>query len=407
MYSNFLQTSIKEVLDTLIAKQAFKTERVLAGPQGPQVRLGDRDFLMLASNNYLGLAANPEIVATAGKILKEWGLGMSSVRFIAGTTELHQELEKKLADFLGTESAMLFSSCFSANEAFFAALINEGFGQSSYQDAVYSDELNHASIIDALRLVKKEVLVKRLYPHGDLAELEKMLAGDKSKNFRFKIIATDGVFSMEGETAPLEKLLKLTDQYQALLFVDDSHGVGVLGKTGRGTPEQLGVFGKIDVLSGTLGKALGGALGGYLAGSEKIIEFLRQKARPYIFSNSLPPVIVGATLAALQLLEDNPALLKSLNDNTKYFRDKIKALGFSIIDGEHPIVPVMLKETALTQKMSQALLAEGLYVVGLWYPVVPEGQARLRVQISASHTQEHLDKALAIFAKVGKQLKII
>jgi len=362
---------------------------------------------MLAANNYLGLANHPVIKKAAQDIVEKYGFGMSSVRFICGTQDLHRRLEKRLAKFLGTEDAMLFSSCFAANEGFFATLINEPFGQTDYIDAVYSDQLNHASIIDALRLVKNQIIEKKVYAHADTAELSRLLNEDKTKNFRHKIIATDGVFSMEGDLAPLPELIKLAQEHQALLFVDDSHGVGAIGPNGKGAAEELNVLGQVDVLSGTLGKALGGAAGGYLAGKQAMIDFLRQKSRPYIFSNSLPPIIAGATLAALDLIESNNDLIKKLAKNTYYFREQIKALGFTIIDGSHPIIPVMLGEAAVAQEMSQQLLANGLYVIGLWFPVVPQGQARLRVQISAAHTKTHLDQALAIFKKVGREMKII
>ena len=407
MYTQQLTQNLSAAVDLLKNEQRFKSERELQGGQGPVVKLKNQEVIMLAANNYLGLANHPVIKKAAQDIVEEYGFGMSSVRFICGTQDLHRRLEKRVAKFLGTEDAMLFSSCFAANEGFFATLINEPFGQTDYIDAVYSDQLNHASIIDALRLVKNQIIEKKVYAHADTAELSRLLNEDKTKNFRHKIIATDGVFSMEGDLAPLPELIKLAQEHQALLFVDDSHGVGAIGPNGKGAAEELNVLGQVDVLSGTLGKALGGAAGGYLAGKQAMIDFLRQKSRPYIFSNSLPPIIAGATLAALDLIESNNDLIKKLAKNTYYFREQIKALGFTIIDGSHPIIPVMLGEAAVAQEMSQQLLANGLYVIGLWFPVVPQGQARLRVQISAAHTKAHLDQALAIFKKVGREMKII
>ncbi len=399
MYSKNLNENISEELKSLKDLGRFKVEREIDSPQGGTVQIGGKKVLMFASNNYLGLANDPELIAGAKEGLEKYGFGLSSVRFISGTESIHKVLERKLAEFLGVEDTILYSTNFMANLGFFASVTNEGFGSDTRIDVIYSDELNHASIIDAFKLCKKENVVKRIYPHGDTEALLKMLEEDKDKNFRHKIIVTDGVFSMEGYLAPLLRLKELADKYGALLFVDDAHAVGVLGSTGAGTPEHFGLQGKVDVISGTFGKALGGAVGGYIAGKKEMIEFLRQKSRTYIFSNSLPPSVVTASLKALELLNKKPELLKKVKDNTKYFRDEVKKLGFKVLEGEHPIVPVMLGDAKLTQEMSKKLLEHDLYVVGLWFPVVPEGTARLRFQISASHTKEQLDQALEILAK--------
>jgi len=399
MYPSQLLQQIQQDLSNLKQSGKYKTERFLASPAGPEVELGGKKVLMFASNNYLGLANHPEIIAAAKAAADKYGYGLSSVRFICGTQTMHRELEKRLAQFLGVDDAILYSSCFMANLGFFATITNESFGASvEHVDAIYSDELNHASIIDAFKLVKKGAVEKRIYPHADLAALDKMLTDDADKNFRYRFIVSDGVFSMEGELAPLPELVNLAKKHQALLFVDDAHGTGVLGKTGAGSPEELGVHGQIDVLSGTLGKALGGALGGYIAGKQEIVDFLRQKSRTYLFSNSLPPAMVGASLKALDLLEQDRSLLKRVRENSQYFRARVSELGFKTLPGIHPIVPIMLGQAKVAQEMSQKLLEAGLYAVGLWFPVVPEGAARLRIQISAAHTREHLDAALAILA---------
>ena len=408
MYSKKLEKSVKAELENLKKAGKFKTERELDSAQGAEVKLAGKSVLMFASNNYLGLANHKEIVATAKTALSKYGFGLSSVRFISGTEKIHKDLEKKLAKFLGLEDAILYSTNFMSNLGFFATITNETFGSTdTYTDAIYSDELNHASIIDAFKLCKKESTIKRIYPHGDLVALEAMLKEDKGKGYRFKIIVTDGVFSMEGYLANLPAIKKLAEKYGALLFVDDAHAVGVLGKTGAGTPEHFGLYGKIDVLSGTFGKALGGAVGGYIAGKKWMIELLRQKSRTYLFSNSVPPSVVVASSKALDLLRSRPELLRKVKENTKYFRNRIKKLGFNVLDGEHPIVPVMLGDAKKTQDMSKKLLEKGLFVVGLWFPVVPEGTARLRFQVSSAHTKKHLDQALAILQEVGKEMKMI
>ena len=320
--------------------------------------------------------------------IKKYGYGVASVRFICGTQDIHLKLEKKISKFLGTEDTILFSSCWAANEAFFASITNEKMGMESYKDVIYSDRLNHASIIDGQRLCKAETTDRKIYKHADVNDLIRQLEEDKNVPYRFRIIATDGVFSMEGDLAPLDKLVEIAKTYNAILFVDDSHAVGVIGKTGRGTPEAKGVHGKIDVLTGTLGKAIGGAAGGYISGKKEVIAFMRQKARTYIFSNSLPPSIVFGASAAFDLLTKDKSIVKRLHQNTAYFRKKIVELGFTILEGDHPIVPIMLGEAALAQQMSRELLKEGVYIKGLWFPVVPKGEARLRAQVSAASQEE-------------------
>ncbi len=389
--------------------KTFKYEVPIEGEQGGVVTVGGRQVVMLASNNYLGLANHPRIKEAARVGLERYGFGMASVRFLCGTQPIHIELEERIAKFLGCEAAILHSSAFAANEAFFTALVASDLGQSDYRDVIYSDQLNHASIIDGIRLSRIAVKTtdSRPYPHNKLDQLKSWLEEDRAKNYRIKVIATDGVFSMEGDSAPLKELVDVAAQYQALLFVDESHASGVLGKTGRGTPEACGVHGKIDVISGTLGKALGGAAGGFIAGKKELIEFLRQKSRPYTFSNTVPPPVVCAAIEALKMLEEDTSLVTKLHENTAYFRKEISGLGFKIIEGEHPIVAVMLGEAATAMDMSHDLLDEGVYIKGLWYPVVPKGEARLRAQISAAHSRADLDRALEAFKKVGKKLGVI
>ena len=408
MYSKKLQQDIEKELENLKALGKLKVERELEGAQGAEVEMGGRKVLMFASNNYLGLANHPEIIKSTKDALDKYGFGLSSVRFISGTEAIHKTLEQKLANFLGTEDSILYSTNYMANLGFFASITNEAFGgDGKHIDAIYSDELNHASIIDSFKLCKKENVIKRIYPHGDLSALGKMLEEDKQKGYRFKTIVTDRVFSMEGYLAQLPDILKLAEKYETLLFVDDAHSVGVLGKTGAGTPEHFGLQGKIDVLSGTFGKALGGAVGGYIAGKKYLIDLLRQKSRTYMFSNSLPPSVVMASIKALELLKDKPELLNIVKENSEYFRTEAKKLGFEVLEGEHPIVPVMLGDAKLTQEVSKKLLEKGLYVVGLWFPVVPEGTARLRFQISAAHSREHLNRAIEILKEVGKEMEIL
>ncbi len=404
-----LYSTLNRELESIKEAKTFKYEVPLESEQGGEVTVEGHRVVMLASNNYLGLANHPRIKEAAHRGIDEWGYGMASVRFLCGTEPIHFELERRIAQFVGCEAAILHSSCFAANEAFFAGLLASDLGQTDYQDVIYSDQLNHASIIDGVRLCRAIVkqTVSRLYRNGDVNHLREMLEEDRDKNYRVKIIATDGVFSMEGLLAPLPDLVKLAREHEALLFVDDSHGTGALGKTGRGSIEELGVFGQVDVVTGTFGKALGGASGGFIAGRTPLIEFLRQKSRPYTFSNTVPPAVVMASIEAINLIENDPSIVEQLRENTAYFRREIVRLGFTIIEGRHPIVPVMLGEAALAQDMSRELLGEGVYIKGLWYPVVPKGEARLRAQISAAHTREELDRALGAFQEVGHRLGVI
>jgi len=402
-----LNEAVRSEIGRLERTKTFKKETVIESEQGAVVRVAGKDAVMLASNNYLGLASDPRIKQAAIRGVRDYGYGVSSVRFLCGTLTVHRQLEEKIAGFLGTEDAVLFSSCFAANEGFFASIINEKMDAESYRDVIYSDRLNHASIIDGTRLCRAEVVDRKIYEHADGNDLQKKLEADREASYRFGFIATDGVFSMEGDLAPLPALIEISKKYGRILFVDDSHAVGVIGATGRGSPEQLGVHGRVDVLSGTLGKALGGASGGYIAGNSDLISYLRQKSRPYTFSNSLPPSIAVAAIEAFTILEQDPSLIERLRQNTAYFRKHIQELGYKILAGEHPIVPVMLGEASVAMDMSDALLQEGVYIKGLWYPVVPKGEARLRAQISAAFDQATLDRALTAFEKVGKRLGVI
>ncbi len=398
---------ISAELKNLEDSQTYKYESPLQSAQDGVVRVNGKKAVMLASNNYVGLSNHPAVRKAAIDGIKKYGYGVASVRFICGTQDIHLKLEKKISKFLGTEDTILFSSCWAANEAFFASITNEKMGLETYKDVIYSDRLNHASIIDGQRLCKAETTDRKIYKHADVNDLIRQLEEDRNVPYRFRIIATDGVFSMEGDLAPLDKLVEIARTYNATLFVDDSHAVGVVGKTGRGTPEAKGVHGKIDVLTGTLGKAIGGAAGGYISGTKEVIAFMRQKARTYIFSNSLPPSIVFGASAAFDLLTKDKSIVKRLHQNTAYFRTKIVELGFTILEGDHPIVPIMLGEAALAQQMSRELLKEGVYIKGLWFPVVPKGEARLRAQVSAALTKKDIDRALAAFAKVGKKLNVL
>lgn len=404
-----LYADLGKELDRAKADKTYKYEVPLEGKQAGVVAVGGKDCVMLASNNYLGLANHPEIVEAAKNGLRDYGFGLASVRFICGTQPLHRELEEKIAEFLGCEDTILFSSCWAANEGFFNAMLGTDLGQKDYRDMIYSDKLNHASIIDGVRLARIAVKTTdaRAYNHNDVTQLSQWLDEDAGQNHRIKIIATDGVFSMEGDVAPLPELVNLARKHKAMLYVDESHSTGVLGKTGRGTPEEQGVHGQMDVISGTLGKALGGAAGGFITGKREVVDFLRQKARPYTFSNTLPPFIASASLAAIKILERDNSLVEKLHANTAYFRSEIVKAGFKILPGVHPIVPVMVGEAAIAQDMSKELLDLGVYVRGLWYPVVPKGEARLRVQISAAHSREDLDRALEAFAKAGKKLGVL
>ena len=405
--------SLYQNLDSELNKsreaKTYKYEVPVEGLQGGVVQAAGRSQVMLASNNYLGLANHPRIVEAARKGLEKYGYGLASVRFICGTQNIHLELEERIARFLGVESAILHSSCFAANEAFFTALVSADLGETDYRDVIYSDQLNHASIIDGIRLSRIAVKTTdlRAYKHNDVEQLKAWLSEDQAKDYRLSVIVTDGVFSMEGEYANLADFVDIAKRNDALLFVDESHSTGVLGATGRGTPEHCGVHGKIDVISGTLGKALGGAAGGFIAGKKVLVDYLRQKSRPYTFSNSLPPAIVCAAIEAINMLEEDNSLLEKLHQNTDNSRKEVQRLGFTILPGVHPIVPVMVGEASIAQDMSNLLLDEGVYVRGLWYPVVPKGEARLRVQISAAHEVEDLDRALSAFQKVGKKLGVV
>ncbi len=380
----------------LRAAGLYKSERVISTPQQAVIKVtSGEEVVNFCANNYLGLANHPELVKAAQAALAQYGFGMSSVRFICGTQTVHKELETRLSKFLGTNDTLLYSSCFDANGGLFETLLDE-------QDAVISDALNHASIIDGVRLCK----ARRLrYNNNDMADLEARLK--EASGCRFKLIATDGVFSMDGIIANLKGICDLADKYEALVMVDDSHAVGFMGEHGRGSHEFRGVLGRVDILTGTLGKALGGASGGYTSGHREIIEWLRQRSRPYLFSNTLAPVIAATSIKVLDLLEKGGALRQKLHDNSRYFRAAMHKLGFTLAGADHPIIPVMLGDARLAKSMADDLLQEGIYVIGFSFPVVPQGQARIRVQMSAAHEKAHLDKAIAAFAKVGKKLEVI
>jgi glycine C-acetyltransferase len=384
-------------LGALEAQGLYKSERVLDSPQGASVQVAAHDVLNFCANNYLGLANHPALVAAARETLERDGYGMASVRFICGTHAVHRELEARLARFLGTEDAILYGSCFDANGGLFETLLGE-------EDAVISDALNHASIIDGVRLSK----AKRFrYDNNDMASLEAQLKAADAAGARYKMIATDGVFSMDGIVANLGAICELAGRYQAMVMVDDSHAVGFMGAHGRGTPEHCGVEGKVDILTGTLGKALGGASGGYTAGKREVVAWLRNRSRPYLFSNTLMPAIAGASLKVLDLLEGGGELRGRLARNAVHFRREMTRLGFTLAGAGHPIIPVMLGEAPLAKEMADRLLKEGIYVVGFSFPVVPRGQARIRTQMSAAHEPKHIDRAVAAFAKVGRELGVI
>jgi glycine C-acetyltransferase len=392
---NPLQPILDSELGNIRAAGLYKEERVLQGPQGPRVRVENREVLNFCANNYLGLSSHPELIRAAHEALDRWGYGLSSVRFICGTQGIHKDLEGAISRFLGTDDTILYTSCFDANGGLFETLLGA-------DDAVISDALNHASIIDGIRLCKAE---RHRYANADLTELEECLKKTQSK--RVRLIATDGVFSMDGSIAPLARICDLAERYQALVMVDDSHASGFVGKTGRGTPELEGVMGRIDVLTSTLGKALGGAAGGFTTGRKSIIDLLRQRSRPYLFSNTVPPPICGAALKAFELLSRSTDLRDRLEENTKHFRAEMTRRGFAIKPGVHPICPIMLYDATLAQNFARAMLTEGIYVIGFFYPVVPQGQARIRVQISAAHTRADLDAAIAAFEKVGRALGVL
>ncbi|MCC7236647.1 MAG: glycine C-acetyltransferase [Bryobacterales bacterium] len=380
---------LESQLEEIRVSGLWKPERVIASPQAAQVRLsGGKEVMVLCANNYLGLADHPEVIAAATAALARWGYGMASVRFICGTQEIHKQLEERISSFLGTDDTILYSSCFDANGGLFETILGT-------EDAVISDELNHASIIDGIRLCKAQ---RYRYKNCDMADLEEKLAA--ASGARHKLIATDGVFSMDGYLAPLRDICALADKYGALVMVDDSHAVGFMGPSGRGTPEHWGVQDRVDIVTGTLGKALGGASGGYTSGRKPIIGLLRQRSRPYLFSNSLPPAIVAASIKTLDLIERDTSLLDHIRSNTRIFRERMAALGLQILPGEHPIVPVMLGDAVLATRMAEALLERGIYVTAFSYPVVPMGKARIRTQVSASHTPEQLTWAARQFAEV-------
>lgn len=395
MYST-LQPILEKELASIKEAGLFKSERVIASPQGAEITLTDGSkVLNFCANNYLGLSSHPRVLAAAKAAIDIHGFGMSSVRFICGTQDIHKQLEQKISEFLGTEDTILYAAAFDANGGVFEPLLNE-------EDALISDELNHASIIDGIRLCKAE---RHRYKHNDMADLEEKLKA--SMNKRQRMIVTDGVFSMDGTIAQLDKICELADKYQAIIMMDECHASGFMGKTGRGTHEHHNVMGRIDIITGTLGKALGGAMGGFTSGKKEIVDLLRQRSRPYLFSNSLAPSIVGAGIEVLNMLGESTALRDKLEVNTKYFREKITAAGFDIKPGTHPIVPVMLYDAVLAQKFAARMLEEGIYVIGFFFPVVAKGNARIRTQMSAAHEIHHLDKCIEAFTKVGKELGVI
>ncbi len=378
----------------------YKKERVILTPQGAEIRVSTgEEVLNFCANNYLGLSSHPQVIQAAHEALDRWGYGMSSVRFICGTQEIHTILERKISEFLQTDDTILYAACFDANGGIFEPLLNK-------ECAIITDELNHASIIDGIRLCKAQ---RYIFKHADMADLEEKLKAAQSAKYR--IIATDGVLSMDGDIAKLDKICNLADKYDSMVMVDDAHACGVLGRTGRGSIEYRGVMGRVDINTGTLGKALGGASGGYASGRQEIIDLFRQRSRPYLFSNTLAPAVVGASIAVFELLSQTTELRDKLENNTRYFREKMTAAGFDITPGDHPIVPIMLgkfpNDAKLSQDFANELLKEGIYVVGFYYPVVPKGKSRIRVQVSAGHERRHLDQAIAAFTKVGKKLGVI
>lgn len=395
MYGAFKDHLQKE-LTAIEEAGLFKRERIIASEQGAVIKMKDgKEVIIFCANNYLGLSSHPKVVEAAHKTLDHRGYGMSSVRFICGTQDIHKELEAKISRFIGQEDTILYAACFDANGGVFEPLLGE-------EDAIISDELNHASIIDGVRLCKAQ---RYRYKNCDMADLEEQLK--KAQAQRFRLIVTDGVFSMDGFVAPLDKICDLADKYNAMVMVDESHASGFIGKTGRGTIELKNVMHRVDLVTGTLGKALGGAMGGFTSGKKEIIEMLRQRSRPYLFSNSLAPHIVGASIAVFDMLSETTALRDKLEWNINYFKEGIRKSGLDFKDGDSAIVPIMLYDAKLAQQFAEKLLAEGIYVIGFFYPVVPKGQARIRVQLSAGHEKEHLDKAIAAFAKVGKELGVI
>ncbi len=402
---NTLKPALQKELEEIKSAGLYKQERIISTPQGAEITANGKAVLNFCANNYLGLSSHPKVIEAAKKAIDTHGYGMSSVRFICGTQDIHKTLEEKISKFLGTEDTILYAAAFDANGGIFEPLLNEN-------DAIISDELNHASIIDGVRLCKAQ---RFRYKHNTMEELEKVL--QETQHLRHRMIVTDGVFSMDGTIAQLDKICNLADKYKALVMIDECHASGFMGKTGRGTHEYRNVMGRIDIITGTLGKALGGAMGGFTSGKKEIIEMLRQRSRPYLFSNSLAPSIVGASIAVIDMLSETTSLRDKLWENTKYFREKITAAGFDITPpsrkatsdepGEHPIVPIMLYEAKLAQDFASKLLDEGIYVTGFFFPVVAKGNARIRVQLSAAHERHHIDKAIAAFTKVGKELGVL
>ncbi|MFN7776158.1 glycine C-acetyltransferase [Flavobacterium sp.] len=392
-----IQAHLQQEIQAIKDGGLYKKERIITSPQGAEIIVNGETVLNFCANNYLGLSSHPEVVQAAKDALDTHGFGMSSVRFICGTQDIHKTLEQKIADFYGTEDTILYAAAFDANGGVFEPLLGE-------DDCIISDSLNHASIIDGVRLCKA---ARYRYENNNMADLEVQLQKATAAGHRFKLIVTDGVFSMDGLVAPLDKICDLADQYDAMVMVDECHAAGFIGATGKGTLEAKGVMGRVDIITGTLGKALGGAMGGYTTAKKEIIEILRQRSRPYLFSNSLAPAIVGASIKVFELLEKDTSLRDQLEWNTNYFKKGMKAAGFDIIDGDSAIVPVMLYDAKLSQVMADQLLAKGIYVIGFFYPVVPKEKARIRVQLSAAHTQAHLDKAIAAFTEVGQSLGVI
>lgn len=395
MSSPAFYTRIQQELQEIDAAGLYKKERIIQSEQGAEITVNGKQVLNFCANNYLGLSSHPRVVEAAHKAIDDRGYGLSSVRFICGTQDLHKQLEAKIAEFLGTEDTILYAACFDANGGVFEPLFGEN-------DAIISDELNHASIIDGVRLCKAR---RGRYKHNDMADLEVQLQAHADA--RSRIIVTDSVFSMDGTIAQLDKICDLADKYDAIVMTDECHSSGFMGKTGRGTHEHCGVMGRVDIITGTLGKALGGALGGFTSGKKEIIDMLRQRSRPYLFSNTLAPSIVGASIAVLEMLSETTALRDKLEENTLYFREKMTEAGFDIKPGTHPITPIMLYDAVVAQQMAAKLLEEGIYVIGFFYPVVPKDKARIRVQISAAHDRAHLDRAIAAFTKVGRELGVL
>ncbi|TES93738.1 MAG: glycine C-acetyltransferase [Candidatus Cloacimonadota bacterium] len=395
-----MKEDLKKEIQSIRDGGLYKAERIIMTPQAVEIGVkGGEKVLNFCANNYLGLSSYPQVIKAAHETLDKWGYGMSSVRFICGTQDIHKELEKKITDFLQTEDTILYAACFDANGGVFEPL----FGK---EDAIITDKLNHASVIDGIRMCKAQ---RFIFNHADMKDLEEKLK--EAQSARYRVVATDGVFSMDGDIAKLDEMVPLAEKYDALMMIDDAHSTGFMGATGRGTPEYRGVLGKIDIITGTLGKALGGASGGFTSGRAEIIELLRQRSRPYLFSNTLAPAVVGASIAVFDLLSETTELRDKLEENTKYFRQKMTEAGFDIVPGDHPIVPIMLgkfpDDAKLSQDMAKDLLALGIYVIGFYYPVVPKGQSRIRVQLSAAHNGEHLDRAIDAFTQVGKKYNVV